>query len=61
MACLAVLDILYSTQLTQTHHGPLNTPNPSLSDPTLSYMSGLGRGGGGEFKGGLVGFKVGLG
>ena len=28
-----------------------NTPNPSLSDPTLSYKGGLG-----GFKGGLWGF-----
>ena len=35
--------------------GHFNTSNSSLSDPTLSYKSGLGRGGGGGgVEGGLV-------
>ena len=44
MACLAVLDILYSTKLPKPTTGHFNIPNPSLSDPTLSYKRGLGGG-----------------
>ena len=38
--------------------GHFNTPNSSLSDPTLSYKSGLGVVGGGGVEGGLGWFGV---